>query len=103
MVEEARQADLVVVDGDTDDGHAGALGDGAHGAAHAAPGVQHRHARLGFDLVGDAQLVADDGRVEALALVARREVERLAPARACPVERGRIVTHSAQKAQSAAA
>ena len=35
------EANLVVVDGDAHHVAAGALCDGAHGAPHAAPGVQH--------------------------------------------------------------
>mmetsp|Transcript_12341 Transcript_12341/g.23407 ORF Transcript_12341/g.23407 Transcript_12341/m.23407 type:complete len:322 (+) Transcript_12341:774-1739(+) len=71
---------LVLIDGDADHVRARRLDDGAHGPAHATPRIQHLHPGLHLYALGDLHLVADDGRVKALALVARCKVERLAPA-----------------------
>mmetsp|Transcript_14861 Transcript_14861/g.48705 ORF Transcript_14861/g.48705 Transcript_14861/m.48705 type:complete len:299 (-) Transcript_14861:5-901(-) len=72
-------AHLVLVDGDTRHLGARVARHRAHGAANTAPDVERRLARANLDRVADARLVAVDARVERLALLPRRKVERLAP------------------------
>lgn len=72
--------DLVIVVVQAGDVSTGELGNLASRSAHTTTDIQHFHALLDADLVGEVMFVTGDSLVKALADRVSAEVEGLAPA-----------------------